>query len=403
MADPTTEMDAAVSPMEINISNKNLSSMIVVNDLRLLQLIFKYPFLYSKAAQSEQDSDYTEWAWKQIAVEFNASYEDLPLSAPFSPDELQWRWNMLLPVIGALSKAKEIPFQLFTIVTEIERSLNAEIVEPPIDLTMAQNFLLSQLPLVESMTRMERRRLEAEFLDIIFQLELETRGSVPVGPDEKATIKVEYDEFLRSIRVKELPISALARLTLEGSDIKPVQANQSPASATPGCSIKTSNLVISNVFCAKDVIDNPSTKTVATPQQGCPSNLVERIDHAATDSAPIGAQNEAIERAPSVSPPLDFKTEVEVAIAAIELAIEMENKRGNKPAEVNQKQVTAVDKPQADAALIENLRYIPIKSAKYYTKKVRVRVKRIDLHDFMPLSSIARRPKRRKSIYIKCT
>ncbi|XP_033250532.1 uncharacterized protein LOC117189505 isoform X1 [Drosophila miranda] len=418
MADPKNEMgteagtamdsesgrDSSVSPMEINISNTNCNSMIVLNDLRLLELITKYPFLYSKAAQPEQDSEYDEWAWNQISKEFNASYENLPLSAPFSPDELQWRWILLLPTMGTLSKAKgQIPFQLWSLVTEIERSLSTENLEPPRDLNMAQNFLLTQLPLVEAMTLNERRRLEVEFLDILFQHE------VPLGPEEQATVKTEYDEFLRSVRVKELPISALAQLSLDGPQYKRVQPKIAHTFAIPGPRPKT-NLAISSVSGGQDLINVP-TATVFIPIQAFTSNVVGPINPAPDVSTPldinvIGAKKEPVECPPSVSPPLDIKTEVEVALAAIELAIEMENVRENNPEEAQEKSPeknrTPVEKPD-DATLNPNPRYIPIKSAKYYTKKLLVRVKRIDQDEYLPLSSMAKRPKKRESMYIKCT
>ncbi|SPP74685.1 uncharacterized protein LOC117592010 [Drosophila guanche] len=365
---------ASVSPMEINISNTNFSSMIVVNDLLLLKLIIKYPFLYGKAAQSEQESDYDEWAWKQITDEFNASYENLPLSTPFTAEELQWRWNILLPVIDTLSKTSvQVPIQLFDVVSKIARSLSAENVEPPLDVTMSQNFLLAQLPLVESMTMAERRRLEVECLDVILQHELETRATVPVGPKEKARVKVEYDEFLKSIQVKEMHLSPQTQLSLNGRDVKPVlvQANRAPASATRDCSSQNSNLVISGVFSAQNVRDPAPAASPSKPQM------------------------EAIDRAPSVSPPLDINAEVEVALAAIEHAIKMENKPAKEKHKSPGKKVTAVAKT-TDSPLKDNPRHIPIKSAKYYTKKVRVRVKRVDLDDFMPLASIKRKPMRRK-------
>ncbi|XP_033255635.1 uncharacterized protein LOC117195076 [Drosophila miranda] len=350
MADPKNEMGTEAGTAMDSESGRDSS------------LITKYPFLYSKAAQPEQDSEYDEWAWNQISKEFNASYENLPLSAPFSADELQWRWNLLLPTMGTLSKAKgQIPFQLWSLVTEIERSLSTENLEPPRDLSMAQNFLLTQLPLVEAMTLNERRRLEVEFLDILFQHEMETHASVPLGPEEQALVKTEYDEFLRSVRVKELPISALAELSLDGPQYKPVQPKIAHTFAIPGPRPRT-NLVISSVSGGQDLINVP-TATVFIPIQAFTSNVVGPINHAPDVSTPldinvIGAKKEPVECPPSVSPPLDIKTEVEVALAAIELAIEMEN--------------------PDDATLNPNPRYIPIKSAKYYTKKLLVRVKRID-------------------------
>ncbi|XP_033255634.1 uncharacterized protein LOC117195075 [Drosophila miranda] len=267
--------------------------------------------------------------------------------------------------MGTLSKAKgQIPFQLWSLVTEIERSLSTENLEPPRDLSMAQNFLLTQLPLEEAMTLNERRRLEVEFLDILFQHEMETHASVPLGPEEQALVKTEYDEFLRSVRVKELPISALAELSLDGPQYKPVQPKIAHTFAIPGPRPRT-NLVISSVSGGQDLINVP-TATVFIPIQAFTSNVVGPINPA-----------------PDVSTPLDINliTEVEVALAAIELAIEMENVRENNPEEAQEKSPeknrTPVEKPD-DATLNPNPRYIPIKSAKYYTKKLLVRVKRID-------------------------
>ncbi|XP_033255633.1 uncharacterized protein LOC117195074 [Drosophila miranda] len=319
MADPKNEMGTEAGTA--------MDSESVLNDLRLLELITKYPFLYSKAAQPEQDSEYDEWAWNQISKEFNASYENLPLSAPFSADELQWRWNLLLPTMGTLSKAKgQIPFQLWSLVTEIERSLSTENLEPPRDLTSS------------------------------------TGSRVP-----------RY----------------LTQLSLDGPQYKPVQPKIAHTFAIPGPRPKT-NLVISSVSGGQDLINVP-TATVFIPIQAFTSNVVGPINPAPDVSTPldinvIGAKKEPVECPPSVSPPLDIKTEVEVALAAIELAIEMENVRENNPEEAQEKSPeknrTPVEKPD-DATLNPNPRYIPIKSAKYYTKKLLVRVKRIDQDEYL--------------------
>ncbi|XP_033255365.1 uncharacterized protein LOC117194990 [Drosophila miranda] len=218
---------------------------------------------------------------------------------------------------------------------------------------------------------------------------METHASVPLGPEEQATVKTEYDEFLRSVRVKELPISALAQLSLDGPQYKPVQPKIAHTFAIPGPRPKT-NLAISSVSGGQDLINVP-TATVFIPIQAFTSNVVGPINPAPDVSTPldinvIGAKKEPVECPPSVSPPLDIKTEVEVALAAIELAIEMENVRENNPEEAQEKSPeknrTPVEKPD-DATLNPNPRYIPIKSAKYYTKKLLVRVKRIDQDEYL--------------------
>ncbi|EDW01370.1 GH21397 [Drosophila grimshawi] len=59
------ERVADVFQVEIHIGNINSNSQIVLNDLRLLELLHKYPFLFGKALAPQADKDYEEWCWRE--------------------------------------------------------------------------------------------------------------------------------------------------------------------------------------------------------------------------------------------------------------------------------------------------------------------------------------------------
>ncbi|EDW61306.1 uncharacterized protein Lhr [Drosophila virilis] len=310
------------SQMEINLSNTNANSQIVLNDLRLLELIYMYPFLFSKAVRPQNDKDYEEWGWGEIVKAFNLSYEGLELSAPFSVEELQWRWYNLRPICPTLGKAcGQIPSALRDIVSKINQMMN---VKPPANikgLTSTQQFLLDQLPFIEQLSTAHQRQLEVEVLDAIFKEERKVRlVCKDLGKKELAIVLNEYDAFLKAIRVKELPVQVSSRRSSASSN-----GSSKPDSSAAA---RSSNLVISDV------------RGHSEPQPE-PAN---------PPTSPLVIKNE---------PPDQLEIELQ-----------------------------PLSKQSPDKEADPRLRYVPLKSAKYYVKKVQVRLKRLDLADYMPLSYV---------------
>ncbi|XP_052838685.1 uncharacterized protein LOC128253974 isoform X1 [Drosophila gunungcola] len=287
---------ANIPQMEINISNTNSSAQIVLNDLLLMDLLCRYPFLLRQQEDAQKDEDYDSWGWDQLATAFNESYEGVQLSAPFSVSELQWRWNKLCPVVGALARAKgQIPDPLWRAVGDVHKCMQAT-KQPDVPKTKCQDLLLSQSQFLKSLTHLERRRLEVEVLDLILGQERLEKATHKLGPKEQEAAQSEYDEFLSAIRVKELPADTLLRLAMDGFYISRLP----PTKILNG---NQSDLVISNVFSAQDKNKREKGETAKTPEKPC---------------------------------------------------------------------------------------YVPLKSAKYYIKKLRVRVKRMDLDDHLPLANMRR-------------
>ncbi|XP_050743607.1 uncharacterized protein LOC108022661 [Drosophila biarmipes] len=298
-----------IPQMEINISNTNSKNQIVLNDLLLMELLCKYPFLLVGQGEAQKDADYASWGWEQVAKAFNQNYEGIELSAPFSVSELQWRWNKLISLTGALAKTKgQIPEALSRVVTDVHTRMQAK-KQPAAPRTKCQDFLLRQLPFLESLSVLERRRLEVEVLDLILQQERLEKATHTMGPKEQAAAQSEYDEFLKAIRVKELPADTLLRLAMDGFCITP---QRPPTTANAN----KSGMVISNERGGQGVSNGSKVVAIKTEPKG------------------------------------------EAASAAA--------KSPGKP------------------------RFVPLKSAKYYIKKCRIRVKRMDLDEHLPLASIRR-------------
>jgi len=192
--------------MEINICNTDASSKIVLNDLQLLELLYSYPFLFSKAVHNHGDEDYEKWGWKEIAKEFNMRYKGLELNTPFTAEELQWRWEVLRPICPSLGKAYgQIPDSLWYIICKINRLINTKLPVRVKQLSQIQKLILNQLPIMEHLTESQQRRLEVEVLDAILTHERSLHLEV-LSVTTRNIVQNQYDEFLRAIRVKELPL-----------------------------------------------------------------------------------------------------------------------------------------------------------------------------------------------------
>ncbi|EDV55623.1 uncharacterized protein LOC6548149 [Drosophila erecta] len=303
-----------VPHMEINVSNTNISGQVVLNDVLLMEMLSRYPFLIITEVEPQMDDDYDSWGWNQLAKSFNQKYEGVELSAPFSVTELQLRWVKLRPLISALSGAPgQIPDPLWRVMNNVHNRMQAE--KPTnVPKTKCQEFLLSQLNLVKSLSQSGRRRLEVEVLDLILEQERLEKATQKLGPKELETAQSEYDEFLKAIRVKELPADTLLRPAMYRFRISPHSKQ---------------NIVNANGRNAG------TSKTISDNYVSNGSNDVE------------------------------IKTE-----------------KADEPVTQGKKKFD--DRPT------ETPRYVPLKSAKYYIKSCRIRVKRVDFKDYVPLVRIRR-------------
>jgi len=177
-----TGSHANIPQMEINISNTNSKGQVVLNDLLLMELLCKYPFLF-RWQGVQKDEDYDSWGWGQVAKTFNQSYEGVELKAPFSVSDLQCRWRNLFSLTDALAKAKgQIPDPLWRVVVDVHCRMHAA-KKPVLPRTKCQDFFLGQLPFLESLSVLERRRLEVEVLDLILQQERVEKATHTMGPN----------------------------------------------------------------------------------------------------------------------------------------------------------------------------------------------------------------------------
>ncbi|KAH8252687.1 hypothetical protein KR032_001247, partial [Drosophila birchii] len=307
--------------LEINTSNTNADSQVVLNDLRLLELLCMYPFLISRKVPKQQDVDYDDWGWEQVSKAFNESYEGIPLSTPFTTAELQWRWGVIRPLINELARAKDqVPEPMWKIVVHLNNRLNAERPKETENST-CQDLVLSQLSFVEQLSHSQRLRLEVEVLDLIMDEERRSKYLYDdMNTQVKRTVEREYNDFFASIKVKELPTDTLKRLTKDIGFSSPSQAQK----------IRNANemgLKISNVF---------SSAEEATNGTEVPIIKIELLDEPAAEEIPLSK-----------------------------------------------------DQTAAEGAVSPNV-MIPLTSAKNFCKNVRVRLKRLDLDDYLPLASIRR-------------
>ncbi|KAH8373045.1 hypothetical protein KR009_011025, partial [Drosophila setifemur] len=301
---------------QLNIHNTNAQGQIVLNDLSLMELLCSFPILFTT-----QDEDYKAWGWEQVTKSFNIDYEGFSLSVPFSTAELQWRWDTLRSLFPELVRASsQLPEIVGLTVAKVNRFLTAEKKpredNPP---PKCKQLILSQLPLLEALSQSQRRRLEAEVLDLILQEEMDANSTQALGPKEKETVQKEYDEFLRVVRVRELPDDTLKYMTCGGLGGETLKVE---IDITGSPQIKTE----------LEVSDFRRTQATATNYSSSSKN-----------------QEEASVQQNSPPQPVVFP------------------------------------------------RFVHITNAKYYIKKVRIRVKRCNLDDYIPLSAIRRSSRNTKT------
>lgn len=202
------DKEASQDAKKLEICNTNSSCQIVFNDLRFLEVLHLHPFLINQTLRGNGDKDYEEWGWQQVANCFNANYEQDGLNPFYSVEELQRRWETLKPlcfsfhnersqIIGPLSNIlNKINVLLWTKRTRNIHKKNRH--------TAMQVFMLQQLSMVERLTEDQRKLLEVEILDAILKTKRNLYKRRPTKMIED-TAKKQYDKFLCSIRVKELP------------------------------------------------------------------------------------------------------------------------------------------------------------------------------------------------------
>lgn len=202
------DKEASQDAYKLEIRNTNSSSQIVFNDLRFLEVLYLHPFLISQIVRGYGDEDYEEWGWQQVASFFNASYEQEGLNPSYSVEELQQRWETLKSLCLSFEKASnEMPEPLSNILSKInvllwtKRSRNFS---QQSRLYSMQALMLQQLAMVERLTEDQRKLLEVEIIDTILKAKRNLYHRRPTKIVEETAMK-QYNNFLCSIRVKELP------------------------------------------------------------------------------------------------------------------------------------------------------------------------------------------------------
>ncbi|KAL7735771.1 hypothetical protein ACLKA6_020018 [Drosophila palustris] len=317
--------------MEINICNTDSKSQIVLNDLQLLELLYSYPFLFSKAVRAHGDKDYEEWGWQEIAKRFNMSYKGLQLNTPFTVEELQWRWEVLRPVCPSLGKAcGQIPDSLWYIICKINRLLNVKTPVSTKSTSSTQKLICNQLPILEKLSQSQQKRLEVEVLDAILTHERSIHLEA-LSKKAEDIVQNQYDEFLRAIRVKELPSNEIT-----GKDFDSSKNN-----------LNTTNILNTS----ESNLENKELRTNTT----------------------FGKNN-------LISTTIDNSRECNLVISSVGRLMESQDEETTHKASKQGPNTETVTNLTGD-----EVRFVPLKSAKYYTKRVKVRLKRVNLDDYMPL------------------
>lgn len=358
--------------IEINITNTNANSQIVLNDLRLLELIYMYPYLFSKAVDPQDDKDYEEWGWEEIAKAFNHGYEGLQLSTPFSVEELRWRWDILRSICPLFTKQQDRwPKQLHTIMWKISKMMDVKPRANVKGVTPTQLFILNQLPFIEQLSPTLQRQLEVEVLDAIFSEEREGRSVCKsLGEKEAQLVQSDYDEFFKKICVKDLPKSITS------------------------ISINRSNF--NNLHCMPDPKHpQPEPEHTHPEPQSEPENPQPASEHSQPKPGHSQSKSEPPRPEPEPEPqytqseyqqaePEHPQPEPEYASPEPPYLLKVEQQKLQ-----SQSEVAPVQKDDLQ------MRYVPLKSAKHYVKRVQVRLKRLDLKDHLPMSNVRRKSKRR--------
>lgn len=239
--------------VELKDPNINSRSQIVFNDLRLLELLQLHPFLISSAIRGYGDKDYEEWGWQQVTDCFNASYEQNGLNPCFLVEDLQRRWEILKPLCLSPNNAagSQIKEPLLDIIKKTNRLLLYK--RPSIKcksqrITAMQHIILQQMPMVERLPQALRRQLEVEILDAIIKSKRQLYTKQPVQRI-RDTASRQYDQFLWSIRVKELPPHVISNIRNGHCSDHSCSTSISSSSTAHIVNSKKSDLIISNVCC----------------------------------------------------------------------------------------------------------------------------------------------------------
>ncbi|TDG50630.1 hypothetical protein AWZ03_002934 [Drosophila navojoa] len=333
--------------MEINVENINAKSEIILNDLRLLELIYMHPYLFSNAVDPHNDNDYEEWGWEQITNAFNCSYEGLDLSTPFSIDELRWRWDFLRPMCQSLKdKRSRLPTKLRSIMSKINQLMSAAPQMNFQENIPTQSFILEQIPFIERLPLSLQRPLEVEILNAIF-MEERSEG-ISLDENETKLAQSEYEEFLKTIRVKELPNNETSR---RNSIRNSTESNPDSSKAMASIANKHESAVV-----------------------------ITKVQHPNSKPEPPKPQTEHPKHKPIqlFRQPLIIKEE---------------------PPDLFKVEQQELRKQLRDTSAQIQLHYVPLNKVMLYVKNVRVRVKRLDLVDYVRQSQRRQLRKCRVKMY----
>lgn len=348
--------------IEINIENINAKSEIVLNDLRLLELIYMHPYLISKAVKPHNDNDYEEWGWGQITKAFNSSYDGLNLTTPFSIEELRWRWDILRPMCHSF-KDSQLPTQFRNIMSNIKQLMNGEPQPEFQEDSQTQSLILDQIPFIEQLPFTLQKQLEVEVQNAIFTEEKSV--NISLSEEETKVAQSEYEQFFKTIRVKELTEDDISR-------------KRSTSKATASIANKhESDLVVSQN--PVSLQPEPVTKKLeAQHQQPQPKNPQPEPQHPNPEPEPPNPEVEHPEPKPIklFTQPLIIKEEPPDLFEVEQQ--ELKEQLRDTPAQP---------------------RYVPLYSAMHYVKNVQVRVKRLDLEDYMRLTNVRQLRKCRVKMY----
>ncbi|EDW10352.1 probable serine/threonine-protein kinase samkC [Drosophila mojavensis] len=402
--------------MEINTENINAKSEIILNDLRLLELIYMHPYLISNALNPHNDNDYEEWGWEQITNAFNCSYEGLNLNTPFCIEKLRWRWDILRPMCHSFKdKHSQLPTQLRSIMREINQLMNAAPQMKFREDIPTQSFILDQIPFIEQLPLSLQRPLEVEILNAIF-IEERSEG-ISLGAKETKLAQSEYEHFFKAIRVKELPKNAISR---KSSIHNSTGTNPDSSKATASkANTHESELVFTKVHSMPNT-EKPRPEPL--PMQ--PEPVPMQPEPVPMQPEPVPMQPEPVPMQPEPVPmqPAPVTKKPESQHQQPEPKNPQPEPQHSKPQTEHPKpkpiqlftQPLIIKEEPPDLFQVEQqelkrklrdthaqlqMRYVPLDSVRLYVKKVRVRVKRLDLADYVRQSNRRQLRKCRVKMY----
>ncbi|XP_017837384.1 uncharacterized protein LOC108596300 [Drosophila busckii] len=369
MNECVTGTENAASQFEINISNTSAENKIVLNDLKLLQLLNFYSFLInntereSEGACSLTESDtYDDWGWKQLAMSFNMSYVGVKLLKPFSAQLLRTRWKTLRHICPLLANSES---QLSSSLRDIVHKVNnmpttISFLSHP--LTPAQQLILSQLPFLEQLSETQKRQLEGDVLEAIFaeerQVQLEVQELSSRQIDE---VNNECEEIINAIGARDIIDSFAETCSVSSAEELDSSSQDSTAYTVSNCP----NNIISTVCSPTSAEDIDSSSQDSTARQ---SNIIISSVRSSTSAEDVdsNSQDSGIQ-----SPYIVKCGDRGITICSAKSAEEVDFAKS----ELDIKPEPTDDYFVEPTKLV--VRFVPLKCAHQYVKKCVVRIKRL--------------------------